>query len=405
MTQIHLPFTPAWLGWANPWAFALLLLLPLLWWIWSLASRRPVIRFSSLAHVRATTGTQPRARRILHALRTLAIVFLIVACARPQKADESSRVFAEGVAIQLVVDVSSSMGDFDLSPPDAKDKLDRLALVKQIVRQFVLGKEAGGELPGRPNDLVGLIRFARYADSVCPLTLDHKNLVSELDATHWIGEALLREIQKMQEQGGPTQRYNQLVDRFRQLNQTEDGTNIGGGLALAVERLKDLKRTTGSGEQLKIKSRIVVLLTDGENNVEEIVNRTGMEPSLVTISPVQAGELAAKDGIKVYTIAAGTGALEQRYDMFNNLVRSNRRPLNDADLRKIAELTGGKHFVATDRQSLENIYEEIDKLERSRIEERSYVRWSELAWPWLLASFSALGLQTLLDATRMRKIP
>jgi Ca-activated chloride channel family protein len=148
-----------------------------------------------------------------------------------------------------------------------------------------------------------------------------------------------------------------------------------------------------------------VLLTDGENNVEEIVNRTGLEASLVTISPVQAGELAAADGIKVYTIAAGTGALVQRYDMFGGAVPAGRRPLNDADLRKIAELTGGKHFVATDRQSLERIYEEIDKLERSRIEERSYVRWSELAWPWLAVAFAALSLQTLLDATRMRKIP
>lgn len=404
MTQLHLPLTPAWLGWANAWAFGLLLVLPLLWWLWSLARRRPVIRFSSLAQLRATSARSSGARNVLYILRSLALICLIVACARPQKADESSRIFAEGVAIQLVVDVSSSMGDYDLSPPDAKTKLDRLGVVKEIVRSFVEG-DKDGALPGRANDLVGLIRFARYADSVCPLTLDHKNLVTELDATHWIGESLMREIQKMQESGGSSQRYNQLVDRFRQLNQSEDGTNIGAGLALAVERLKDLKRTTGSGEQLKINSRIVVLLTDGENNVEEIVNRTGLEPSLVTISPVQAGELAAKDGIKVYTIAAGTGALEQRYDMFGSVVRSSRRPLNDADLRKIAETTGGKHFVATDRQSLERIYEEIDKLERSKIEERSYVRWSELAWPWLLAAFAALSLQTLLDATRMRKIP
>ena len=404
MTQLHLPFTPAWLGWANPWAFWLLILLPLLWWLWSMPRRRPVIRFSSLSQVRATTGKPPWARNILHILRSVALVCLIVACARPQKADESSRIFAEGVAIQLVVDVSSSMGDYDLSPPDAREKLDRLAVVKEIVRNFVQG--AGTDaLPGRPNDLVGLIRFARYADSVCPLTLDHKNLVTELDATHWIGEPLMREIQKIQEKGGSAQRYNQLVERFRQLNQTEDGTNIGAGLALAVERLKDLKRTTGSGEQLNIKSRIVVLLTDGENNVEEIVNRTGLEPTLVTISPVQAGELAAADGIKVYTIAAGTGALVQRFDIFGSAVPTSRRPLNDADLRKIAELTGGKHFVATDRESLERIYEEIDKLERSRIEERSYVRWSELAWPWLLAAFAALSVQTLLDATRMRKIP
>src|SRR5262245_46501494 len=102
MTQLHLPLTPAWLGWANPWAFALLIVLPLLWWLWSLARRRPVIRFSSLSQVRATTAKSPWARNILYVLRSVALICLIVACARPQKADESSRIFAEGVAIQLV---------------------------------------------------------------------------------------------------------------------------------------------------------------------------------------------------------------------------------------------------------------------------------------------------------------
>src|SRR5262249_35885564 len=158
---------------------------------------------------------------------------------------------------------------------------------------------------------------------------------------------------------------------------------------------------TGSGEQLKIKSRIIVLLTDGENNVEEIERRMGPDPMLVTMPPVQAGDLAAADGIRVYTIAAGTG--KAVHDLFGKSI--GRAPVDDSDLRKIAAATGGKHFVASDGQSLKQIYEEIDRLERTKIEERSFVRWSELAWPWLLTAFVALGLQTLLDATRLRKIP
>lgn len=404
MTPLHLPFTPAWLSWAQPWAFVLLLLLPLLWWLWRQPVRRPVLRFSDLGIVReSSSGGAARLRIILPILRTIALISLIVACARPQKADESNRIFAEGVAIELVIDISSSMGDYDLDPKEQKS--DRLGVVKQIVREFVEGKGKESELPGRNSDLIGLIRFARYADSVCPLTLDHGNLVEQLEATHWVGESLMREMQKIEREGGARQRYNQLADRFNQLNQTEDGTNIGAGLALAVERLKDLKRTTGTGQQLKITSRVVVLLTDGENNVEDIVARSGAEPTLVTIKPVDAGELAAADKIKVYTIAAGTGMLNRRRDFFGNVLSDSRRPLNDADLRKIAEITGGKHFVASDRESLRKIYEEIDQLERTRIEERSYVRWTELARPWLIAAFVAIGLQSLLDSTRLRKIP
>ncbi|MBI5865793.1 MAG: VWA domain-containing protein [Planctomycetes bacterium] len=404
MTHLHIPGTPTWLTWAYPWALLALLLLPLLWWLWNRRDRQPVIRFSGLEALRGAAGASRR-RRVLPILRIVALAALILACARPQKADESSRVFAEGVAIQLAVDVSSSMGDYDLSPPGVEPRMDRLAVVKDIVRDFVLGKEQAGGPSGRPDDLIGLIRFARYADSVCPLTLDHKNLADEIEQTHWIGEPLVREMDSIREKGGSRQRFTQLYERFRQLSQGEDGTNIGAGLALAVERLRDLKRTTGSGQQLKITSRVVILLTDGENNVEDIISRVGVEPTLVTISPVQAGELAATNGIKVYTIAAGTGQLLQRPDFFGNVVATGRRPLNDADLRKIAELTGGKHYVATDRDSLKRIYEEIDRLERTKIEERSFVRWGELSLPLLLAAFFALAASTLLDATWLRKIP
>lgn len=352
MRHIQLPFLPDWLWWPEPWVWALLLILivPLYWWLWMLPRRRAVVRFSTLSLVRQAAGAGVgRMRMVLPVLRTVAIVSLVVAVASPQTRDASSRKFAEGIAIQLAIDVSPSMVDIDLARPGTRE--NRLDVVKQVVSRFITGDK---KLGGRPNDLIGLVRFARYADSICPLTLDH--------------EAALNSIKPLQ----PVQ------------NREEDGTAIGDGLALAVERLKDLQRTMGSGQQIKIDSRVVILLTDGENN-------SGL------IEPQQAGEMAANFGIKVYTIMAGTG----------RNVGWSRIPEDDRDLRKIAEVTGGRFFKAKDSASLEKIYEEIDKLERTKVEERSFVRWDEfrLSVPWLATAFVALSLQTLLDATWLRKAP
>ncbi|MGE0479032.1 MAG: VWA domain-containing protein [Phycisphaerae bacterium] len=333
---------------AYPLALLALLALPALWWLWSRPHRRTALRFSSLDALRAAgASSRSRLRLALPILRSVALACLVVAVARPQIADQTSQVYAEGIAIQMVVDTSSSMTDTDLSPP--RQRLTRLDVVKDVFRRFITGDE---QLPPRRSDLVGMIRFARYADSVCPLTLDYPALLTALESVAFVQ------------------------------TREEDGTAIGDGLALAVERLKDLKRTTGTGEQLTITSRAVILLTDGENNA-------GM------LSPVQAGELAATFGIKVYAILAGTG---QRSGF-------TRLPIDPTDLRQIAELTGGRFFEARDANALSQVVQEIAALERTRVEERRFVRWGELATPWLLAAFAALALQTLLDATRLRKIP
>lgn len=349
MTPTHLPGTPDWLWWSYPWALLLVLVLPLLWWLWLRPRRRPVIRFSGLESLREAGGRwRERLRLILPILRTVALACLILAAARPRSPDQTSRVFAEGVAIELVIDTSSSMTDFDLSPRNRQDS--RLDVVKQVVRNFI------GDDPDerrRKQDLIGMIRFARYADAICPLTLDHGNLL----------EIVAR------------------VDTVK--TQEEDGTAIGDALGLAVERLKDLRRKAGSGEELTIVSRVVILLTDGENNFG-------------AIEPQQAGELAATYGIKVYTILAGTG---------RQIGFGRRLPADETDLRHIAEVSGGRFYRATDAESLERIYEEIDKLERTKVEERAHLRWQELSFPLLLIAFSCLGAQTLLDSTVLRKIP
>lgn len=356
MTHTHLPLTPEWLFWPQPWVWGLLLLvlIPALWVLWLRPGRRSVVHFSSLQALRGTGGTvRRRARLLLPLLRTVALVCLIVAVARPQTPDESRCVLVEGIAIQMVLDTSWSMNDRDLSPAD--QRLTRLDVVKDVFRRFVRGDD---RLGGRPNDLIGVIRFARHADSVCPLTLDHGTLLDALDKI---------EIP---------------LDRYGRPREEAGQTAIGDGLALAVERLKDLKRTTGSGDQHVITSRVVILLTDGENNA-------GM------VTPRQAGELAAVFGIRVYTIVAGTG---QR-------VGRQRLPVDDDVLRRIAAVSGGRHYRARERAALDEIYAEIDRLERTKTEERRYVAWNELAWGWLMGAFVCLSLQTLLDATLLRKIP
>jgi Ca-activated chloride channel family protein len=241
------------------------------------------------------------------------------------------------------------MYDFDLAPRGAR--LSRLDVVKDVLRRFIHGD---GALQGRKNDLIGLAIFARYADSICPLTLDHAAMQEALDQVRTV-----------------------------QPNSAEDGTAIGDGLGLAVERLRELKRTTGSGEQIVITSRAVILLTDGENNA-------GM------LAPEQAGELAATYGIKVYTILAGTG---------RKMALGGRLPVDDGALRAIAETSGGQFFQARDAESLARIYEAIDQMERTKVEERTHLAWGELSAPWLWAAFACIALQSLLDATWLRKIP
>jgi len=361
MSHVHLPLTPQWLYWPQPWVWALLLLLviPGLWWLWLHPRRRLVIRYSGLETLCRAGGAWHRhLRLLLPTLRTAALASLIIAAARPQIPNQSRRVVVEGIAIQMVVDCSSSMLDTDLSPRNQPQT--RLDVVKDVFRRFVVGDH---KLPGRPNDLIGMIRFARYPDAVCPLTLDRQVLLDVLDQSHTV---------LWYDQSGNLRG-----------NKDEDGTAIGDALALAVEHLKDLKRTAGSGDQMVITSRVVILLTDGENNA-------GM------ITPMQAGELAATFGIKVYAILAGTG---QR-TMFGQ-----RLPVDDTELRRIAEVTGGQCFRAGDQAALEQIYAQIDQLERSKTEEHSFLEWGELSWGWLMAAFVCLAGQTLLDATLLRKIP
>lgn len=357
---------------AHPWLLVLLLFIPVIWWVHLNPRRRAALRFAGVDRVKLRAGGwSQRAHHLLPLLRSLAVALVVLALARPQKADEETRVSTEGIAIQIVLDRSGSMSNEDFAD-DRGRMLTRLDAVKDVVRQFVVGD--GRELRGREDDLVGLIVFARFADTECPLTHDHQHLVRALDKV-------------------------QIPPR------EEDGTAIGDALLLAVERTRNIARRFGSDDAFKIKSRVIILLTDGDQNFGKF-------------RPVQAAEVAAAVGVKVYTIGAAPEFQQQQFGGGIFQPRTIRVPVNvdEEELQKVADLTGGRYFRARDAGSLRDIYQEIDKLERSTIDRASFFRYEELAYRWLrigsiqlppplLVALCLLALELILANTRLRRIP
>ena len=356
----------------------LLVLVPLVWWRWFRGGRHQAIRFSSLDHLRHLGMTlKVRARYILPTLRTLAVVLLILCLARPQKGDEETRIVSEGIAIQLLIDRSSSMKslDFTLNGQQA----DRLAVVKSVAEDFVVGDPAE-DLGGRPDDLIGMIAFAGYADSKCPLTLDHGYLIDTLRGT-------------------------EIVDPTK--FQDDDGTAIGDAIALGVERMRDLEERRKALEANRIKSKILVLLTDGEQTRGDL-------------SPQQSAEIAKALGIKVYTIGVGKRGMAPmpiRHPLTGQRVLQQVPVrIDENTLKEIAKTTGGEYFRATDTDSLRKIYARIDELEKTKTEEKRYLQNAELATqvvrvggipfpPLLLMVAGLLALEVILANTRLRKAP
>ncbi|NQT86223.1 VWA domain-containing protein, partial [bacterium] len=243
----------------SPWALLILLAIPLALWL----RRRHLggsVRFSTTAN--ASRAGRSLRQRLLWAptgLRAAALALFVVALARPQEGREKVREASQGIAIMMAVDRSSSMQAEMLVDGARRTRLD---VVKDAFRDFVLGN--GDDLAGRPNDLVGMVVFARYADTVCPLTLGHGALARFLDSVHIVRV------------------------------QSEDGTSIGDGLALAAARLKTAEEALvqAGKSDYEIKSKIAILLTDGRHN-------RGKR------RPAEAIALAKEWGVKVYTIGVG----------------------------------------------------------------------------------------------------
>ena len=269
-------------------------------------------------------------------LRLLSLAAMIVAMARPQTKDVSTRTkTTEGIDIVMAIDVSSSMLARDLKP-------NRLAALKKVAADFI---------KKRPNDRIGLVAYAGEAYTKTPITSDKSIVLSAL-----------REI------------------TYGQLN---DGTAIGMGLATSVNRLKESKAV----------SKIIILLTDGVNN-------SGF------IEPQTAADLAVEYDLKTYTIGLGTNGNALTPISYNadGSFRYGMRQveIDETLLEEIANTTGGKYFRATNNEKLEEIYDEINKLEKTEIEEFKYTRFEEKFRPWVLLAVALLLLEWLLRNTLFR---
>ena len=325
------------ISFANPEFFWLLLLLPLaiLWYFFKRKEQSASLKISSLKGF-SSASILPKLKPLLYIFRVLALAAIIVAMARPQTEDISTRTkTTKGIDIVMAIDVSSSMLARDLKP-------NRLSALKEVAADFIRQ---------RPNDRIGLVAYAGEAFTKTPITSDKSIVLNSL-----------REI------------------TYGQLN---DGTAIGMGLATSVNRLKESKAI----------SKIIILLTDGVNN-------SGF------IEPQTAADLAFEYGIKSYTIGLGTNgnALSPIAYNADGSFRYGMRQveIDEKLLQEIADATGGKYFRATDNEKLEAIYDEINKLEKTEIEEFKYYKYEEKFRPWVLLAGALLLLEWVFRNTLFR---
>jgi len=318
----------------HPYLLLLLLLLPLLAWLQGRRGPQPAFVYSSVRLLEGITGaTRSRAGQFLATARCLALGVLIFALAQPRLTKTETSIKASGVDIVAALDLSGSM-----EVPDfvfRGRRINRLTLAKEVLERFI---------EKRPNDRIGLVAFGGRAYIASPLTLDHDFLEQNVERLH--------------------------------LHMIEDNTAIGSGLATSVNRLRDLKA----------KSKIVILMTDGRNNAGRI-------------SPLNAAEAARALGIKVYTIGVGNSEFVMRMGL----------PLDclpdEETLQEIARLTGGRYSRADNTQRFQEIYAEIDRLEKTQAEVKKFARHQEL-FPWIVATgVSLLLLEVVLSQTVWRRLP
>ncbi|MCE5229735.1 VWA domain-containing protein [bacterium] len=327
---------------AQPMMLLLLLLLPLAGlWLWKRRRRglRPRMQFSSLMLMGLIHhSVRSRLLGLPTLLLLAAAALMILAMARPQSAWREHQRYTEGIDIMLVIDVSESMTAKDFQP-------NRLEKAKEVVKSFI---------DGRKDDQIGIVIFAAETFTLCPLTHDY---------------AALR----------------QFVDfiRFDIIN--GNATGIGMGLANAVDRL----------QKSKAKSKVAILLTDGENNTGKI-------------GPITAAQIAQKLGVRVYTIGVGSPGgvvpmdVQTPFGMQTQMVPSQ---LNVEELTNVAKMTGGQFFLATDGDSLEKIYKQIDRMERTKIETGAMQYYDELAQYLMFPALALLLLAFVLEHTWLRTFP
>jgi Ca-activated chloride channel homolog len=321
----------------QPWFLLLLIVVPvLIWWYAAKNKKRQASIIVSSVSAKGLASWKTSLRHLPFVLRLLAIVFIVAAIARPQTMFEEQNAEGEGVDIVLCIDVSGSMTAQDLTP-------NRLEAAKNVAIDFV---------NKRLTDRIAIVIFSGESFTQCPLTTDHAVLISAIEN---IRNGLL-----------------------------EDGTAIGSGLGTSVDRLRTSKS----------KSKVVILLTDGENN-------GGL------IDPQTAKEIAKAFQVKVYTIGVGTdGYAPQPVNTPMGVVmQQGKVSIDEKLLKQIATETGGKYFRAKDNAGLTGIYDEINSLEKSKVEISTRTRYTEKFFPFVIAALALLFLEMLLKFTVFRKFP
>jgi Ca-activated chloride channel family protein len=326
---------------ANPWYLLLLGFLPLLIWRYMRRIRRGQgsLRFASTL---VLEGIRPSwtvyARHVLFGISMLSLGLAILAMTRPRKGAESEEILTEGIDIVIALDSSSSMAAEDFEPHN------RFHVAKLVAGRFI------EELR---HDRVGLVVFAARAYSRCPLTLDYGVLLNVLDNT--------------------------------ELGAIEDGTAIGNALATCLNRLRESRS----------KSKVAILVTDGNNNRGEI-------------QPADAAEIARTLGVKIYTIGVGSTGMARtpvNDPVYGRVYANMQVEIDEASLQKIAEITGGLYYRATDRPSLERIFNDIGSLEKTKIEVKTYTHYNERYNDFLFPALVLVFVSTLLGYSRFAKIP
>ena len=324
---------------ANPlYLLLLLLLIPVIaWYIWKQKQAEASLQISTVE----AFETMPKSykaylRHFRFGLRIAALALLIVALARPQSTDSWQNSSTEGIDIMIALDASSSMLARDFNP-------DRLEAAKDVAAAFVAEREY---------DNIGLVIFAGESFTLCPMTTDHAALLN-----------LMKDVE---------------------CGMIEDGTAIGDGLATAINRIKE-----GPA-----KSKTIILLTDGTNNLGEI-------------APTTAAQIAQTFGLRVYTIGVGSTGMAPYPVKTPFGVKYQNLPveIDEATLQGIADTANGKYFRATNKDALKSIFNEIDQLEKTKLTVKEFSRKEEEFLPWALLALLCLGLEIILRQTVLRNIP
>lgn len=323
--------------------FLLLLVIPyVLWCMLYRKKNEPTVSVAdSFAYLNVHKSWRTRLVELPTALRIIVFVLIVFTLARPQSHNSWGTKETEGIDIMLSMDVSTSMLAQDLKP-------NRIEAAKNVAAEFISDRE---------NDNIGLTIFAGEAFTQCPMTTDHQSLLN-----------MLKDVR------------TDLAER----GLIQDGTAIGMGLANAVARLKDSKT----------KSKVVILLTDGSNNMGDI-------------SPLTAAQIAKSYGIRVYTIAIGSKSLAPYPVNVAGSVRyvNLRADIDTETLRKIAQMADGNFYRATNTSELKKIYRDIDKLEKTRLNTKNFSKRSENYMSFVLAAVIILILDILLRLTVLRRLP